>query len=186
MIDRNALERALLVGVVRQQRWNLFILSDITEDKFTYANRPMYRFIKDYTSLNKYPELPLLAYEFKISDEEMSEYVQIEDLQSMCQALNKEHLKDSLQQGMISLNEYSQEIQDDPSKYIERLGHTYEQLKRLNYTDKSVGLFDEIEKVLTIDPSNVISTGFKELDDILVGWRRGEELVIFSARPGQR
>ena len=185
MIDRNALERALLVGVVRQQRWNLFILSDITEDKFTYANRPIYRYIKDYVVLNKYPELPLLAYEFKISDEEMSEYVQIDDLQSMCEALNKEHLRDSLQQGMVKLNEYSQEIQDDPSKYIERLGNTYDTLKRLNYTDKSIGLFDEIEKVLTIDPSNVISTGFKELDDILVGWRRGEELVIFSARPGQ-
>lgn len=185
MIDRNALERALLVGVVRQQRWNLFILSDITEDKFTYANRPIYRYIKDYVVLNKYPELPLLAYEFKISDEEMSEYVQIDDLQSMCEVLNKEHLRDSLQQGMVKLNEYSQEIQDDPSKYIERLGNTYDTLKRLNYTDKSIGLFDEIEKVLTIDPSNVISTGFKELDDILVGWRRGEELVIFSARPGQ-
>lgn len=185
MIDRNSLERALLVGVVRQQRWNLFILLDMTEEKFTYANRPMYRYIKDLVMQNKYPELPLLSYEFKITDEEMSEYTQIEDLESMCISLNKEFLKDSLQQGMVKLNEHSQEIQDDPGKYIERLGETYNNLKVLNYTDKSVGLFDEIEKVLTLDPSNVISTGFKELDDILVGWRRGEELVIFTARTGQ-
>ena len=84
MIDRNSLERALLVGVVRQQRWNLFILLDMTEEKFTYANRPMYRYIKDFVMQNKYPELPLLTYEFKITDEEMSEYTQIEDLESMC------------------------------------------------------------------------------------------------------
>ena len=38
---------------------------------------------------------------------------------------------------------------------------------------------------MELDPNDVISTGFKELDETLTGWKRGEELVVFAARTGQ-
>ena len=49
---------------------------------------------------------------------------------------------------------------------------------------EAVDLFDGIENQLGED-KETISTGFKELDAKLKGWRRGEELVVFMGRTGQ-
>ena len=46
-------------------------------------------------------------------------------------------------------------------------------------------MFDNIEGVITLDPTNVINSGFKELDAILTGWKRGEELIVVAGRTGQ-
>ena len=38
MLDRNALERALLLGIVRDHNWEVLILNNINKEYFTYAN----------------------------------------------------------------------------------------------------------------------------------------------------
>lgn len=185
MVNIDAIEKALLIGVVREKSWQTLILNNITEDHFSYANRRLYHYIKDQVDINKYPELPILGFEFQIDDISMSEYSSMTDLDGLCGALKSEYTKSQLNKQLVQLNEHSEEVNVDPVSYIQRIGNVYNELKLIGMTNKSVGLFDNIEEILKLDPSNVISTGFDELDRALVGWQRGEEMVVFMARTGQ-
>ena len=185
MIDKNAIEKALLLGVVKNKNWNTLILNGITEQYFSANNKSLYQYIKGYVDKEQYPDLRILGYEFNIDDVSMSEYTSITDLDSLCDTLRKDFVKDKLQFEVGKLNEYSQELESNPYKYIDRIGNVYNNVRSECLHTRSVGLFDNIENILTIDSSNVISTGFKELDEKLIGWKRGEELAVFMARTGQ-
>ena len=177
MIDKDSIEKALLLGIVKTQNWRVLILNNITEEYFSPANRSLYRYIKDYADRNKYPDLKIISYEFNIDDIAMAEYTSITDLDSLCETLHNTYVKDKLQFEVGKLNEYSEELETNPTQYLQRIGQVYENMKAIGSSVKSVGLTDNIENILQIDPSNVISTGFKELDEKLIGWKRGEELV---------
>ena len=185
MIDKDAIEKALLLGVVKNKNWNTLILNGITEQYFSANNKSLYQYIKGYVDKEQYPDLRILGYEFHINDVSMSEYTSITDLDSLCDTLRKDFVKDKLQFEVGKLNEYSQELESNPYKYIDRIGNVYNNVRSECLHTRSVGLFDNIENILTIDSSNVISTGFKELDEKLIGWKRGEELAVFMARTGQ-
>lgn len=185
MVDRDAIEKALLINVVKQQCWNLIISNDITEEHFTQPNRPLYEKIKQFIEKNEYPTIQLICYEFEIEDDELTEYLEITNVQELCDVLKKEYIRDNVQFEVKKLNQYTEELNTDPASYVQRLGNVYNDLKSLSYVNKTVGMFDNIDEVLKIDPTDVISTGFKELDEVLVGWKRGEELAVFMARPGQ-
>lgn len=185
MIDKDAIEKALLLGVVKNKSWNTLILNGITEQQFSANNKNLYQYIKSYVDKEQYPDLRLVGYEFNIDDVSMSEYTSITDLDSLCDTLRKDYVKDKLQFEVGKLNEHSQELDLDPYKYIDRIGSVYNTVRSECLHTRSVGLFDNIENILTIDSSNVISTGFKELDEKLIGWKRGEELAVFMARTGQ-
>ena len=185
MLDRDAVEKALLLGIVRDKNWQVLILNNINKDYFTYANHRLYQYIEDHVNASKYPELAILAYEFEIDDQAMREYLEIVDLNALCEAIKKDYIKGKVKKEINGLNDYSDMLDSDPVKYIDMLGNIYTDLKGLGYHNKSVGLFDNIEEILKIDPSDVISTGFKELDEKLIGWKRGEELIVFVARTGQ-
>ena len=185
MLDRNALERALLLGIVRDHNWEVLILNNINKEYFTYANHKLYDYIESYVTDSKYPELAVIGYEFQIDDESMRQYTEISDLNALCEALKKDYMKSKVQYEVSLLNEYSDLMETDPVQYVEKIGDIYNDLKLLGHHNKSVDLFKDIEQVAKIDPSDVISTGFKELDEKLVGWKRGEELVIVVGRTGQ-
>lgn len=185
MIDKDAIEKALLLGVVKNKNWNTLILNGVTEQYFSANNKSLYQYIKGYVDKEQYPDLRILGYEFHIDDVSMSEYTSITDLDSLCDTLRKDFVKDKLQFEVGKLNEYSQELESNPYKYIDRIGNVYNNVRSECLHTRSVGLFDNIENILTIDSSNVISTGFKELDEKLIGWKRGEELAVFMARTGQ-
>lgn len=185
MVDRDAIEKSLLLNVVKQKQWNELILNDITEEYFTPSNKPLFEKIKLSVQNDEYPTLQILAYEFGIADEDMSLYLQIENIKELCDVLRKEYIKENVKFEVKQLNQYQQELETDPASYVTRLGNTYSSLKSLSFTNRTIGMFDQIEDILNIDPTDVISTGFKELDQELIGWRRGEELAVFVARPGQ-
>lgn len=185
MLNKDMVEKALLVGVVRNKCWNVLILNNVVIDYFTYANQELYRYIKGFTDRGEYPDLKILAYQFEIDDIMMQELVSVTDLDSLCDVLRKEYLRVQLEYKLGKLNEFGDEIETNPAGYISRVGEVYEEMRLLSQHTKSVSLFADIENILTIDSSDVISTGFKELDDKLVGWKRGEELVIFMGRTGQ-
>lgn len=161
------------------------ILNNITRDYFTAENRDLYDYIKDNVDGGKYPDLRILGYEFHIDDVSMSEYTSIEDIDGLCDTLRKDYTKGKLEYEMGKLNEHSQEILTDPYKYVDRIGQLYDNMKLLGQHTKSVDLFADIGEILKIDPNDVISTGFKELDQVLIGWKRGEELAVFMARTNQ-
>ena len=84
MVDRDAIEKALLINVVKQQCWNLIISNDITEEHFTQPNRPLYEKIKQFIEKNEYPTIQLICYEFEIEDDELTEYLEITNVQELC------------------------------------------------------------------------------------------------------
>lgn len=185
MIDKDAVEKALLLGIVRDKNWQILLLNSINKDYFSYANHKLYDYIKEYVDKNEYPELQLIGYKFEIDDQDMRDHLEITDLQGLCDTIKIEYLSGKIKQCFNDLNEHSDELNDDPIKFVERLGEVHKELKVIGLTNKTVGLFDNIEHVMELDPNDVISTGFKELDESLTGWKRGEELVVFAARTGQ-
>ena len=185
MLDKDAVEKGLLIGVVRQNNWKILIENSITRQYFATDNQKIYDYIKGYVDRNTYPELQLLSYEFKISEQLLMELNQIDDLQGLCDNIKKEYLKQRILYELGEINENSKEMYSNPESFILKIGDMYSNLKSVGATKRSVGLLDDIEKILEIDPSDVISTGFSELDDYLVGWRRGEDLIVFMARTGQ-
>lgn len=185
MVNKDSVEKALLIGIIREKNWELLILNNINKEYFSPTNQRMYTYIKEFVDKNTYPELPILCYEFKIDDVSMQEYSNITDLNELCRILRDEYIREKLKFDLNKLNEHSNELLTDTTKYINRIGDIYTDMKTLSLANRTVGLFDDIEEVLKIDPNDVISSGFKELDEKLIGWKRGEELVVFMARTGQ-
>ena len=185
MIDRDSLEKALLVNIVRNKKWDILITNNINVNYFSYANREMYNYILDYTKKHEYPDLQIVCYKFNIDEVSLQDYIQITDLQGLCNELINEYIRETLVYELKGLNEHNNDIVKDPTKFIQEFGNSYNKLKLLAFKDKTVDLFNDIEEILQIDPNNVISTGFKELDEKLTGWKRGEDLIVFMARTGQ-
>lgn len=185
MLDKDSLEKSLLLGVVRDRNWEVMILNNITIECFSYANHRLYKYIKNYVDEGRYPELRIIGNEFEIDDISMREYLEILDLNGLCEVLHNEYIRNQLEFKVGKLNEFSNELKENPVKYIDRIGEVYTSMRQISYHTKSVDLFDNLDEILSIDKSDVISSGFKELDEKLVGWKRGEELVVFMGRTGQ-
>ena len=187
MINLNAIEKALLVGIVKEKNWNILILNNITEEFFSYQNKPLYKYIKDYVDENKYPDLPLVQYEFQIDDDELSEYLEIGDLENLCKTIKTEYFKGRIIFELQNLNELIEkgEVDRDPINFIDAVGQAQQRLRLLGYQNKSSDILSDIDEVFKIDPNDVITTGFPELDEKLTGWKRGEELIVLVGRTGQ-
>lgn len=185
MIDRDRLEKSLLLGIVRDKNWDVLLLNNITKDCFSVANYELYEYIKKFANEGKYPDIRIVSNVFDISEEMLREYLMIGNLNELCDVLHNEYVKNQLEYKVGQLNDFVSEMETDPVKYIDRLSRVVEDVRQISYHTKSVDLFENIEEILKIDKSNVISTGFKELDDKLIGFKRGEELVVLAGRTGQ-
>lgn len=185
MINKDAIEKALLLGIVRDKNWEVLLLNNIERDYFTPANLPLYDYIKGYTDRNEYPDLTVISYQFNIAKEEMMEHLEVGDLDGLCVAIKNKYLTDKTVYTLAKLNDNTQELNTDPVKFVARLGEAYNELKLIGQSSKSIGLFDNIERIITLDPLDVIHSGFKELDAILTGWKRGEDLIVVAGRTGQ-
>ena len=186
MLDKDKLEKSLLLCVVNYKQSDVLLKNGITRDFFSVANYKLYDYINEFLILNKYPDVRVVANVFGINDFQLQEYLASKDsLDEICGVLHDEYVRNQLRYKIGKLNEYQDEMYNDPNKYIDRLALVVDELKGISYNTKSVGLFDEIENILDIDSSDVISTGFRELDKKLVGWKCGEELVVFVGRTGQ-
>lgn len=185
MLDKDRIEKSLLLGVILQKNWEVLLRNNITRSCFSVANYRLYDYIKGFTDEGNYPDIRITTNEFNIDEVMFNEYKEITNLDELCSVLHAEYVKNQVELKVSQLNDYVSEMQTDPTRYIDRLSDVVEDLKKISYHTKSVGLFDNIEKTLEIDPNDVISTGFKELDKKLIGWKRGEELVVFVGRTGQ-
>ena len=185
MIDRDKLEKSLLLGIVRDKNWDVLLLNNVTRDCFSYANLPLYDYIQRFANEGKYPELRVVTNVFDIPDTMVREYLMVSGLEEVCDVLHSEYVKNQLRYKIEQLNEYTNEIKDDPVRYVDRLSDIVTEVRQISYHTKSVDPFENIEEILKIDKSNVISSGFRELDDKLIGFKRGEELIVLAGRTGQ-
>ena len=129
MIDKDAVEKALLLGIVRDKNWQILLLNSINKDYFSYANHKLYDYIKEYVDKNEYPELQLIGYKFEIDDQDMRDHLEITDLQGLCDTIKTEYLSGKIKQCFNDLNEHSDELNDDPIRFVERLGEVHKELK---------------------------------------------------------
>ena len=185
MVNKDLVEKALLFGVVKNRNWELMIRHNMTIKFFSFANHELYQYIKDQADVGKYPEFQVLQYRFGVDDVTLQQCLEITDLDELCNIIRRDYTTAFLNNRVTELNEYGDEIETDPVSYIDRIGKLYEDAKQISYQSKAVSLLEDIDERLTIDESDVISTGFKELNDKLIGWKRGEELVVFMGRTGQ-
>ena len=185
MVNKDLVEKALLFGVVKNRNWELMIRYNMTIKFFSFANHELYQYIKDQADVGKYPEFQVLQYRFGVDDVTLQQCLEITDLDELCNIIRRDYTTAFLNNRVTELNEYGDEIETDPVSYIDRIGKLYEDAKQISYQSKAVSLLEDIDERLTIDESDVISTGFKELNDKLIGWKRGEELVVFMGRTGQ-
>ena len=184
MASRDYIEKALLLGVVKNKNWNIMILNHMQKKFFTYANHNLYQYIEDEVKSGKYPEFSILQLRFNITDQELQEYLNYEDYSEACNYLVDTYKQEYLISRISELNEYQNEMLTNPDSYIERIGQVYRDTVLLSHHTQAVDLFDDIEQQLG-NEKETISTGFKELNDKLKGWQRGEELVVFMGRTGQ-
>ena len=54
MLDRDKIEKSLLLGIIRDKNWNVLLLNNITKDCFSYANYRLYDYIKSFAGI--FPE----------------------------------------------------------------------------------------------------------------------------------
>lgn len=184
-MTRDVMEKALLLGVVDTKNWNPILRSGFKKDYISPVNRPLFDDVKLMNDSNNYEDVRVVGYRYGLEDEQIDECLSIKDYDGICRALMEEFRRYYIQDGLKDLHDTFGEFYEQPEKYISKIGALYEDLRSIGSAVKSVSLFDNIEEQLTIDENDVIETGFKELDAMLKGWKRGEELVVFMGRTGQ-
>lgn len=184
-MTRDIMEKALLLGVLDKKNWNPILRNGFKKDYISPVNRPLFDEIKTMNDSGNYEDLSVVCFRYGIEDDEKQECLAIEDYDGICRALMDDFRKYYIQDGLKELHDTFSEFYEKPDKYISKIGALYDDLKSIGNSVKSVSLFDNIEEQLTIDENDVIETGFRELDAMLKGWKRGEELVVFMGRTGQ-
>ena len=186
MVERKDIEYALLLKVVQEQRFEVLLKNNIDANYFSNAGRPMYNHIDDY--LNKYSEYMhvnnLLKY-FNIDSDYYTDLMTLGNVEFLMGALKQSHATDEIVNQLQLLNANSGILYSQPMEFIKKFDSTNDIFKNIGMEKKSVDLLDNIDSILQLDKNNVIKTGFKELDDRLIGWNKGEELVVLMGRPGQ-
>lgn len=184
-MTRDILEKALLLGVVANKDWNPILRSGFKKDYVSPSNRPLFDAVKSMNESGEYSDVDVVCFNFNIDEAEKQECLSIKDYTGICNALMDEFRRYYIQDGLKDLHDTYGDVYEHPERYVERIGELYNDLKSIGSSVKSVSLFDNIEQQLTIDEGDVIETGFRELDNMLKGWKRGEELVVFMGRTGQ-
>lgn len=186
MISREEIEFALLIKVVQEQRFDILLKNDITIDYFSEAGKRMYSHIEEY--LDKYSEYmhpSQLLKLFDIDQEYYTDLMNMGNTEFLINTLKGKYARDQIINEVQMLNSDITLIDNQPMEFIKKFDATNDRLKQVGVEKKSVNLLDDLEKILQIDRNNVIKTGFKELDEKLLGWNKGEELAILMGRPGQ-
>lgn len=187
MIDRRDVEYALLLRVVQLQNFEILLKNDITVDYFDEPGKVMYRHIEDY--LNKYSEymhVNHLLKMFSIDPEYFTDLSTLGETEYLINYIKETHASEQIQNELSLLNSNSNMVHTQPREFIKLFDATNDKLKQVGIEKKSVNLLDNLDKILQLDANNVITTGFKELDDKLTGWNKGEELIILMGRPRTR
>ena len=184
-MTRDFMEKALLLGVVKNQNWNPILRNGFKKDYVSPINKPLYDDVKAMNDNNSYEDVKVVGFRYGLDDVAVEECLSLVDYDGICRALMEDFRKYYIQDGLKELHDTFAEFYEQPDKYIGKIGALYDDLRSIGNAVKSVSLFDNIEEQLTIDENDVIETGFKELDSMLKGWKRGEELVVFMGRTGQ-
>ena len=177
-------ELQILSKVLKDKNLSLLTLNNITDDYFiTYQSE--YEFIRNHvqqygnvpdkeTFLAKFPDFTI------VEVSETDKY--------LVDTFNEEHL---YAKAVPVVNKIAELMQTDANAAIEYLNSQLEGLKvrsavmGTDIISQARKRYEEYEEMRANPERFQISTGFDQLDNIIGGWRRGEELVVMFARTGQ-
>ena len=177
-------ELQILSRVLKDKNLSLLTLNNITDDYFiTYQSE--YEFIRDH--VHKYGNVPdketFLA---KFPDFTIVEVSETDKY--LIDTFNEEHL---YAKAVPVVNKIAELMQTDANAAIEYLGSQLESLRvrsavmGTDIISQARKRYEEYEEMRANPERFQIATGFHQLDNIIGGWRRGEELVVMFARTGQ-
>lgn len=178
------IELQVLSRVMKQKNMSFLTLNGITDDYFiTYKDE--YDYIKKHTEeygnvpdaetfLNKFPDFTILDVA------ETDKY--------LVDTFNEEHLYSITVPIVTKVAEY---LQTDSKAAVEYLQSVLPQLTQktaitgVDIISTANLRLDQWNEKKQNKENFFIPTGFEELDQVLGGWSRGEELVVIFARTGQ-
>lgn len=177
-------ELQILNRVLDKKSIDFLSYNNITEDFFA-AYSDEYSFIMSHlekygcvpdkeTFLDKFPDFTVL------SVGESDDY--------LLDSIREEHTYTKLVPIVNKLAELAQSDANVAVDYLRSVIPTLEDTTKINAVDiiENADVRFQEWKERTLNPNHYfIPTGFKELDDLVSGWSRGEELVVFFARTGQ-
>ena len=177
-------ELQILNKVLSDKSDNILINNNITEDYFSeYLGE--YQYIEDHkreykcipdieTFLSKYPDFDVLVVN------ESEDY--------LISTLKEEYV---YRQSLPLLNSLAEKMQTDSYEAIDYLrAHISDldipaKIEGIDIISKARDRLEEYNKVKDNYDDCYIPTGFEELDDIIGGFHKGEELIVLFARTGQ-
>lgn len=176
-------ELQILSKVLKDKSLSLLTLNNITDDYFaTYQSE--YEFIRDH--VQNYGNVPdketFLA---KFPDFTIVEVAETDKY--LIDTFNEEYLYAKAVPVVSKIAELMQTNSNDAVEYLNS------QLDNLRVCSAVMGTdiisqarkrYDEWQEMRDNPDKFQIATGFDKLDDIIGGWRRGEELVVIFARTG--
>lgn len=186
-MDRQRLEMALLFRVVQEKCFEKLIEYEIDETCFTESGKLLYNFVFEYIEKYKdYPTLPVLMDITQLTLDDITVFNNYGDIQFLIDNIKDKHLSDVIQNEIIVLNSSGDKILNQPREYINIIGDMYDKLKLIGVEKKSINLLGDIQfDKLEGDKNTAIKSGFAELDNMLGGWNRGEDMIVLMGRPGQ-
>lgn len=177
-------ELQILSRVLKDKSMSLLTLNSITDEYFiTYQSE--YEFIRDH--VNKYGNVPDKE-TFLAKFPEFTIVEVAETDKYLIDTFNEEHL---YAKAVPVVNKIAELMQTDANAAIEYLGSQLDNLRArsavmgVDIVSQARKRYEEYEEMRANPEKFQISTGFTQLDNIIGGWRRGEELVVMFARTGQ-
>ncbi len=179
MITLQILNKVIQTGDIQ-----LITKNALTEEYFV-GYEPEFNFIIDH--FNKYGKVPDKAtFLDKFNDFNLIEVAETDKY--LLDTLYEEHLYYKSVQVVQKVAELLKTNANDAVEYLHsqlpnlKIATTSEGTDIIKQADERYQIY--LEKMNAKNPW-YITTGFEELDDILNGWARGEELVVLFARTGQ-
>lgn len=177
-------ELQILSKILKDKNMSLLTLNNITDDYFiTYQTE--YEFIRDH--VHKYGNVPdketFLA---KFPDFTVVEVAETDKY--LIDTFNEEHL---YAKAVPVVSKIAELMQTDANAAIEYLGSQLDNLRvhsavmGTDIISQARKRYEEYEEMRANPEKFQIPTGFDQLDKIIGGWRRGEELAVMFARTGQ-
>ena len=115
MANRDYIEKALLLGMARNQSWMTMIKNSMDKKYFSPANYKLYQYIEECASKNEYPELKTISAKFGFDDQTLAELLDYTDYNNACTFLKDEYTIAYLNYAVGELNEHQNEMVDNPS-----------------------------------------------------------------------
>jgi replicative DNA helicase len=174
----------VLNKIIESKEFNIVTENNLTEEHFIgYENE--FKFILEH--FNNYKKVPNKETFLSVFNE-FDLITVTEPDKYLIDALNEEYLYYQSAKALQKTADILKVNSIDALEYLQGEVKNLQGITKLGGVDiikESDERFKNYEKRVAGEKSFFITTGFEELDDIIHGWSKGQELVIFFARIGQ-